>query len=117
MIGVCDVPGCGDKASITRCEAHYRCDDCGAHGKDAQLCTYSEGVLCDKCHVIRVTARIAGFDGDTDQTDEIVCPYCGYVESDSWEYPEGKRTCCDCERLFTVEHNTVVTYTTRKEGE
>ena len=99
---------------MSRCEKHYRCDDCGSHGRNAQLCTYCEGVLCDVCHSARVKARIETFHDDTRQTDEIVCPYCGYIHSDSWEYEDGDVTCCDCDLLFTVERNTEVTYTTTK---
>lgn len=112
MIGKCDV--CGGKASMTRCEDHYRCDDCGARGPNAQLCTYCEGVLCDECHSARVTARIASFNGEVELTDEIVCPHCGYVHGDSWEYEEGETTCCDCDNHFTIDRNVEVTYTTRK---
>jgi DNA-directed RNA polymerase subunit RPC12/RpoP len=55
---------------------------------------------------------------DTEDTDEIVCPYCGYKFSDSWEYagPDGfwDVTCHKCERAFNVTANMEITYTSEK---
>lgn len=103
---------CGKHAEhITRCEEHYRCDDCGT--KDG-LCTHCEGVLCDPCHTIRVEKRVEEFDGDTEGTVEITCPHCGYEEGDSWEHEEGEDTCGDCGRRFNISRYTEVTYTTTK---
>lgn len=47
--------------------------------------------------------------------DEIVCPWCGAVESDSWEYDDcggliGEITCGDCSREFFAERVATVTY-------
>lgn len=93
------------------CDEHYRCEDCGA---EDGLCYYTEGLLCNFCHTIRVNRRIAEFDGDTQFTPEIVCPHCGYVHSDSWEWSEGESECGDCGQKFEVVRHVDVTYSTSK---
>lgn len=47
-------------------------------------------------------------------TDEIVCPYCGKVQSDSWEYESGKNECGWCELDFMLEVNETITYSSYK---
>lgn len=52
---------------------------------------------------------------DHEFTDEIVCPYCGYEDVDSWEYSDdGVAECPDCDREFEYLRNIRVTYTTEK---
>jgi len=52
-------------------------------------------------------------------TDEIVCPYCGYEHSDSWEMgDQGEIECEKCGKTFEYWVETQVHYTTkRKENE
>lgn len=107
----CRVCGKPNPEHIFHCTEHYHCEDCGTREK---LCTYSEAVLCSPCHDKRVAKRIAAFDGDTDYTDEIVCPHCGYECSDSWEMEEGRHECGDCCRPFMVTRNVSVHYSTEK---
>ena len=109
----CRVCGKENPEHIFHCEEHYHCADCGTR-KD--LCTYSEDVLCFPCHDKRVEKRISDFDGDTTLTDEIVCPWCGYEQSDSWEYPDSddKCMCGDCERTFEMYREIEVSYTTSR---
>lgn len=50
-------------------------------------------------------------------TDEIMCPWCGYEESDSWELDsdyDNEYECPSCGRTFEVTRNVEVTYTSRK---
>lgn len=43
---------------------------------------------------------------DHEQTQEIVCPYCGYVFTDSYEYDdEGTAECENCDRRFSYERD------------
>jgi DNA-directed RNA polymerase subunit RPC12/RpoP len=52
---------------------------------------------------------------DTDYTDEVVCPYCGYEHSDSYELAEyGKMDCHHCDEEFTIEADISITYSTSK---
>jgi len=49
------------------------------------------------------------------QTDEIVCPHCGYVFGESYEYIGDEIVeCLNCERKFALESEEYVVYTTIK---
>jgi len=48
-------------------------------------------------------------------TNEVVCPYCGYEFTDSWEYAdEGDVYCETCENDFTYERVVTVEYRSYK---
>ena len=52
-------------------------------------------------------------------TREVVCPYCGHEDSDSWELPGddgeiGETECGECERTFNYYRDITVTYTSMK---
>ena len=48
---------------------------------------------------------------DSQGTDDVVCPYCGYEISDSWEYPESEdEECSACSKHFHYTRHTSVTY-------
>lgn len=49
-------------------------------------------------------------------TDEIICPYCGYKFSDSYEFnlDSGDLECYHCEKEFFYERNIKVNYSTSK---
>lgn len=55
---------------------------------------------------------------ETDYTDEITCPYCGYEEGDSWEYGDlestGRVSCGSCGKEFWATRNVAITYSTEK---
>ena len=53
---------------------------------------------------------------DTDYTDEIVCPYCGHKNHDSWEYNDngGKTECVECGEIFDLVVDIDITYCTSK---
>ena len=53
---------------------------------------------------------------DNEYTDEIVCPYCGREESDSWEYSDddGQAACGYCGAEFLYERHTSVHYSTER---
>lgn len=53
-------------------------------------------------------------DIDHKHTDEIVCPWCGQEESDSWEYDENGTIDCECGNKFYYERIIDVTYSTEK---
>lgn len=94
-----------------RCDTHYRCDDCGT--RDG-LCIYTEGVLCVPCRKVLVEFRVQKFKGDTQHTDEVICPHCGHLYRDSWELDEGEQECWECERKFEMVRYVEVTYSTTK---
>lgn len=52
---------------------------------------------------------------DHEGTYETVCPYCGYVNRDSWELDDnGEQWCGGCEREFRYERHVDVTYSTKR---
>jgi hypothetical protein len=56
---------------------------------------------------------------DTEYTDFITCPYCGYEDRDSWEVDFGNSECTEiqcvnCEKEVSVTRIVNITYTTRK---
>ena len=51
---------------------------------------------------------------DYHRTNEIVCPYCGNIQSDSWELSQSGDVECDaCEKQFYVEIETEIKYTSK----
>ena len=53
---------------------------------------------------------------DHKYTGEIVCPHCGYVNSDSWENDNnGWEECPECEKPYSWERIVTIEYTTQKE--
>ena len=54
---------------------------------------------------------------DHEYTDNIVCPYCGAIDEDSWEYEDdsGEMECGDCGKEFFWSRTIVnVQYSTKK---
>lgn len=49
-------------------------------------------------------------------TKNIVCPFCGYADKDSWEFNHdyGEKRCPVCDRDFIVSRNVSVDYSTIK---
>jgi|LGVF01.2.fsa_nt_gb uncharacterized Zn-finger protein len=52
-------------------------------------------------------------------TDEIVCPYCGVKERDSWEVSPGEEDigeidCGSCNKTFIAERIITIKYSTHK---
>jgi len=52
----------------------------------------------------------------TEYTDNAVCPFCGYVERDSWEIGDGEgeteHTCGRCDKAYGVSRHMQISYTT-----
>ncbi len=112
---------CGEKAFL-RCEKHNKCDDCGLTkqeciDKKISLVHRCKGLFCDSCWKKRMDEKIKNFEGDTDYTDGIICPYCGHEQGDPQEYhdSDGKEVeCNDCEKKFTLSIHFSVDYSTTK---
>lgn len=53
---------------------------------------------------------------DHEYTNEIVCPHCGEVFRDSWEFDdEGIYECWECHKPFSWVRTVTVEYSTEKE--
>ena len=121
-IDKCEI--CGVEA-FSRCDKHNRCDDCGltkeeSNKKKIHLVHREGGLFCDPCWKIKINKRVEEFSGDTECTDDITCPYCGSVNSDSWELidADGSEIDCDCcENKFNLSVIQSVDYTTSKIAE
>lgn len=52
---------------------------------------------------------------DHKYTDNIICPWCGHKNSDSWESDDnGEEECGECEQSYTYERIVTVEYSTSK---
>jgi hypothetical protein len=50
---------------------------------------------------------------DHEFTDGVICPYCGYALSDSWEFDDGDcANCPKCEREFIISVHHTIEYST-----
>ncbi|MCU7836491.1 MAG: hypothetical protein KZQ83_14735 [gamma proteobacterium symbiont of Taylorina sp.] len=107
----CRTCGKANPEHIWYCKDHYKCMDCGT--KD-DLITADGGVYCHDCRDKKIKERITNFKGDTDYTNEIVCPHCGYKYGDSWEVTEGIDNCPDCDLKLEIVRDVEVTYCTSK---
>jgi DNA-directed RNA polymerase subunit RPC12/RpoP len=55
---------------------------------------------------------------DSITEDEITCPYCGFKDVDSSEYPDSTEIdCSECGKTFTAYRNVSVYYTMVKKKE
>lgn len=57
----------------------------------------------------------------TSRTDNAVCPYCGHVHKDSWEFDfgpgcegDGEVMCHDCGKEFICSRTCTIHYSTLK---
>jgi len=55
---------------------------------------------------------------DTDWTDEMICPHCGYIVTEAWEITgsreSGEHDCEECGKSFAWTENMTIRYTTTK---
>lgn len=52
---------------------------------------------------------------DCFHTKDVVCPWCGYVHQESYEFPgDGEDECEDCGKRFRYSRTVSVTYTTKR---
>ena len=67
--------------------------------------------ICDECY--DALARRRHWKNEQFKTENIVCPWCGYENKDSWELPneDDEYECPECGRVFEYQRNFEVTYT------
>jgi DNA-directed RNA polymerase subunit RPC12/RpoP len=57
-------------------------------------------------------------DIDTSYTENIICPYCGYEDHDSWEQGDGAEDfegeCGECGKTFSASRHITIRYSTQK---
>lgn len=62
----------------------------------------------------RVDKRIKKLNEDTNYTNVLTCPYCGYIYDDIDLNYSGKMECEDCRNVFTYEKHIIIEYSTYK---
>lgn len=94
------------------------CDKCG------EIVNKGEGIIAfqglyhiDTCYKEKREEFVNNYEWDEYKTfneDHIICPYCGNVDEDSWEYSddEGEIDCGRCGREFNYTRDIAVKYTT-----
>lgn len=93
---------------VATTEKEVSCDDVlRINGK-----TYSVFRLNRKHGFAEIEEITIGEGEDKYYEDEITCPYCGYVHSDSYEYSDSddNHKCGQCGGIFSYERNVEVTY-------
>jgi hypothetical protein len=109
---ICKICGKRDTEFLWRCEEHHCCDVCGIK---ENLSYRNRKLVCDSCHAEIVRKQVEAFGGDTNYEKEITCPWCGYVQSDSWEASdEDEHICSNCENEYSHARCVDVTYSTQK---
>lgn len=69
---------------------------------------------CKEC--IAYDAALAVWENEQYGTSEIVCPWCGYEHSDSWECADSddEFECAECGKPFSYTREVEVTYTSKR---
>lgn len=70
--------------------------------------------ICDECLDKRVA--FSRWQNEQYDTDELVCPWCGYKDPDSWELgdEDDAYECPNCGRVFEYSSEVARTFTSRK---
>lgn len=103
------------------------CVSCGRHRSELSEIPWSHnlgngelGIKCKDCHRSEIAERKASFSGDTEYTDDIICPFCGEKHEQDSEtrafYEDGSHDfdCGYCNEKFTVETSISYSYSTYK---
>ena len=113
-------PVCGEPA-VTQCRC-MKCDCICKNGHEWHTCLAHNKIVIGASDHSRPTMECSCMANKTKidcaYTDEIVCPYCGYVSSDSWEYGitvvDFEVDCNECEKTFLCSRCIDVTYSSTK---
>ena len=71
--------------------------------------------VCDKC-IERIVA-LSEWQNEQDATDNLICPWCGYENRDSWELPDEDDDfyeCPECGKTFEYAVEITRTFTSRR---
>jgi hypothetical protein len=104
------------------CKKHKNCYECGGSGP---YWSTRKGLQCKPCHAKQIEEQITKFQKRLEEEgswlleceSEPVCPHCGYIQGDAWEWAnqeEDDDTCGNCGNEYTYERCITVEYSTRK---
>lgn len=97
------------------------CDRCGKPTPNyskyicGPVCGSDGYSICDDCRKRRDRER--AWENVQWHQEAITCPWCGYVDTDSWEFDDeydDKYECLRCGKPFVLEKLVEVTYTSRR---
>ena len=73
--------------------------------------------ICDECYGEQ--AKLRAWENEQYETDNLICPWCGYENINSWELSDGEDDyeCPACGEVFTYERVVDVHYTSKKRAE
>ena len=88
---------------------HSKCSGCSGTGLEDSLFKEKTDPP-EKCYSCKGTGINHRY------TDDLVCPYCGWIDLDSWERSEAADStqCGECEKHFRYETETTRTFTSEK---
>jgi DNA-directed RNA polymerase subunit RPC12/RpoP len=105
----------------------YTCKVCGEKNLDGESFPMERGFslkyLCPDCNSEvekrekeKQSELYASGEEEPSFTDEIVCPWCGYEQSDPWEMydSDDECECGNCEKIFSYERHVEVTYSSSR---
>ena len=97
------------------------CTKCGAPARKRTFSKYAKDLEITKCPAC-ANKRHALWEWEHEQLleDNIICPYCGWEDIDSWEYADGlihEIDCPECGRTFNLDVEVEVKYTTTRREE
>ena len=99
----------------------YTCDLCGKPTSNfvPWTCGPIAGKLgrswCDDCE--KRFEREYAWENEQADKEEITCPWCGYVDTDSWEFDgeyDDAYECPSCGKPFILERIIDITYTSKR---
>lgn len=95
----------------------YTCEKCGKPTPNRKLFLCGKGGYswCDEC--IAEFDRELKWENEQSHKEEITCPWCGYEDSDSWEFGgeyDDEYECPECGKKFILEVYTEITYTSKR---
>lgn len=94
------------------------CRICGIFDNDNLKHNYVINSICRDCREKKENKEDfdeACINGEITRDNNIMCPYCGNVNEDSWEYNDcDKYTCGNCDRTSELSVEYTTHYTTKK---
>ena len=74
------------------------------------------GKYCDECCETHMAQVIKDFKGDTSNTTEMICPFCGQENRNIEDYEENfdDADCDECGNTYAYSRYVEVAYTTQK---
>lgn len=108
--------------SYMECDKHNVCEGCKASRSEIKETPWgtSKGWTCKPCYESQIEKKKEDFkqsDTDTEYTSEPICPNCGSVQSDAWEWGDeecGEVECGTCDVEMNYTKHISISYSTKQ---